>query len=209
MLPKVVGYQGFQSYGELPYPSLKAGKSKLSPNDVWEKNHQHVKQGFQHSIRNTGANTLKKYDPLDEVITLNLNSGVEHWQTNYSQSIVDPYKINKATRPSWTLHKEPHTVNAQLMKSEYKNQLGELGTKPIDKWDHNGNLKSTKLDDDLKMGTTQSTYHVPGYTGFIPELPYENSWICWTLAKKPYKLKRTAQRQLLQQFQFMNNLYNI
>lgn len=37
MIPKVVGYTGYQSYGELPYPSLKAGKNKLAPNDLWSR----------------------------------------------------------------------------------------------------------------------------------------------------------------------------
>jgi hypothetical protein len=32
-----------------------------------------------------------------------------------------------------------------------------------------GTLKVNKLGDDLKMGTTQCTFHIPGYTGFIPQ----------------------------------------
>lgn len=36
MIPKVVGYAAFQSYGDLPYPSLKAGKRTLDSNQVWE-----------------------------------------------------------------------------------------------------------------------------------------------------------------------------
>jgi hypothetical protein len=37
MLPKIVGYGGFQSYSELPYPKLKPGKEVLAPNDIWER----------------------------------------------------------------------------------------------------------------------------------------------------------------------------
>lgn len=36
-MAKIVGYQGFQSYGDLPYANLKVGKKTLDSNEVWEK----------------------------------------------------------------------------------------------------------------------------------------------------------------------------
>ncbi len=37
MINKVAHYDGFQSYGLLPYPSLKPGKKTLDANDIFEK----------------------------------------------------------------------------------------------------------------------------------------------------------------------------
>jgi hypothetical protein len=37
MIPIVTHYGGFQSYGELPYTSLKAGHKALDFNDIYEK----------------------------------------------------------------------------------------------------------------------------------------------------------------------------
>ena len=36
MLPKIVHYDGFQSYGDLAYPSLKPGKKTLESNTIFE-----------------------------------------------------------------------------------------------------------------------------------------------------------------------------
>ncbi len=36
MFPKIVGYGGFQSYGDLPYSTMKPVKENLAPNDIWE-----------------------------------------------------------------------------------------------------------------------------------------------------------------------------
>lgn len=37
MLPKIVGYSGFQSYGDLAYADLKTGKKTLDTNTLFEK----------------------------------------------------------------------------------------------------------------------------------------------------------------------------
>jgi len=36
MINKVAGYSGFSSYAEVPYASLKPGRSVLAPKDIWE-----------------------------------------------------------------------------------------------------------------------------------------------------------------------------
>ncbi len=44
MLPKIVGYQGFQSYGDLKYSDLKTGKESLDTNTLFEKSRREVDQ---------------------------------------------------------------------------------------------------------------------------------------------------------------------
>ena len=36
MLPKIAHYSGFQSYGELPYPSIKPGKLNNDTKEMFE-----------------------------------------------------------------------------------------------------------------------------------------------------------------------------
>ena len=43
-----------------------------------------------------------------------LQTGVEHWQTTYKSSIVDPYANTKAGRADWTYNKPPYTVDGYI-----------------------------------------------------------------------------------------------
>lgn len=259
MLAKVAHYGGFQSYSDLPYPSLKCGKKTLDSNTVYQEttrkqdelnfydNAQRYKtiynkniasnvqpEDYQYPLRvtkqqiekpllssagksisnntqtltqsalketqgrdiklsdsgidlhaRTIAGLKKNSDPetikaqeyrsnseFARTTTSNTNdfeklrTGTEHWKSSYNASIKDPYQITKATRPEWTLHKEPHTVSNPPLQSEYKTRFGERGENPVDKLkDSTGPKKS---QDELKLGTTQSAYHIPGYTGYIP-----------------------------------------
>lgn len=36
MKTHIAGYKGFQTYGQLPYSTLKSGKDVLAPNNLWE-----------------------------------------------------------------------------------------------------------------------------------------------------------------------------
>jgi len=266
MLPKIAHYGGFQSYGDLAYPSLKPGKKQLESNTIYQetvrreddlKVYENINRwktvydqdlsktvqpehyenplrvtkqqiekplmsqthgnfstlrspqsrqnrtagsstGFQaageSSLHNKGLElynktlaTLKKEgggsphtltytnfqgqlqndaDPKDEEYVQN---GTEHWKTTYVAAIKDPYASAKATRPEWSLHKEPHQVENGPIASDYKRQFGERGTNPLDKLDRFAHMPPVpKSDEDLKLGTTQSTFHIPGYTGHMP-----------------------------------------
>jgi hypothetical protein len=98
-----------------------------------------------------------------------VQSGTEHWKTTYVAGIKDPYAYAKATRPEWTLHKEPHQVESGPWASDYKTQFGDRGANPINKLNRTVMMPPVpKSQDDLKLGTTQTTFHVPGYTGHMP-----------------------------------------
>jgi hypothetical protein len=105
-------------------------------------------------------------NPHDEYV----QSGTEHWKTTYVAGIKDPYAYAKATRPEWTLNKEPHQVESGPLASEYKTQFGDRGTNPINKLNRTVQMPPVpKSDDGLKLGTTQTTFHIPGYTGHMPK----------------------------------------
>jgi len=99
-----------------------------------------------------------------------VQNGTEHWKSTYMAGIKDPYAYSKASRPEWTLHKAPHVVKNGPISSDYKIQFGERGDNPVEK------LSMSKLvppflksDENLKLGTTQATHHIPGYTGHMPK----------------------------------------
>jgi len=274
MLPKVAHYAGFQSYGDLPYSSLKPGQKKLESDTVFQatvRKDDELKlynntnrwttlydqnlsktvqpEHYQNPLRVTKQQVerpllatagklstmrdsqvaqrrpagekdtqesfhsenkgLKLYyqtvgslkrdqGDLNQTKTLRntscdfnqrseegkpddyeyVKNGTEHWKTTYMAGIKDPYAMAKATRPEWTLHKEPHTVQGGPRTSDYKGQFGERGTNPIEKLNRTMHMPPVpKSEEALKLGTTLSSYHVPGYTGHIPKsLAVPETW---------------------------------
>jgi len=266
MLPKVAHYAGFQSYGDLPYPSLKPGRKVLESNTVFQdtvrqqdelkfysntnrwdtlynnnvsknvqpKNYQDLPEKitshqFEKSLlaeagrhltltdaqrtqgRITSTPKAKEaFNPNEKGMNLYnktvkalkieqedttqsqclsksgpnfystnkdekndneyLTSGTEHWKSTYVAGIKDPYSCSKASRPEWTLHKEPHSVQGGPRTTENRGQFGDRGTNPLNKLSRTLPMPPViKSEESLKLGTTQSTYHVPGYTGHIPK----------------------------------------
>lgn len=121
--------------------------------------------------------TLKpEVGPLDDFEYV--QNGTEHWKTTYMAGIKDPYSLSKASRPEWTLHKEAYTVEGGPRTTDYKGQFGDRGTNPLEKLSRTMHMPPVpKSEETLKMGTTQSTFHVPGYTGHIPKnLAVADTW---------------------------------
>jgi len=107
-----------------------------------------------------------------------VQTGTEHWKSTYVAGIKDPYSISKASRPQWTLHKEAYSVQGGPRSSDYKGQFGDRGTNPISKLSRTVMMPPVpKSEEPLKMGTTQSTFHIPGYTGHMPRsLAVADTW---------------------------------
>lgn len=107
-----------------------------------------------------------------------VQTGTEHWKTTYNAGIKDPYAGTKATRPEWSLHKAPYTVSGGPRTSDYKTQFGERGTNPADKISTMVQMPPVpKSQEALCLGTTKSTFHIPGYTGHMPKsLIRPESW---------------------------------
>lgn len=76
MIAKVVGYQGFQSYGDLPYANLKPGKKTLDSNEVWEKSitilfkriSAEREQDKQDFYKNSNYHQTVRQNKMDEVV---------------------------------------------------------------------------------------------------------------------------------------------
>jgi len=107
-----------------------------------------------------------------------LQTGTEHWKSTYNAAIKDPYALTTAKRPDWSLHKPAYNVQGAPRASNYKEQFGERGANPLDQLSRLVNMPPVpKPQTDLLLGTTKSTFHVPGYTGHIPKsLPSPDNW---------------------------------
>ena len=53
--------------------------------------------------------TSASFDPNNEKSPL--QSGTEHWNSNYKSGIVNPFQQMKAVRPQWTYDRAPLVVN--------------------------------------------------------------------------------------------------
>jgi len=122
-----------------------------------------------------GFKTLEAGKPDDYEL---LQTGVEHWKTTYVASIKDPYTISRSTRPEWSLNKDPYTVEGGPRATDYKGQFGERGVNPIEKLSRTVHMPPVpKSHETLLLGTTKSTYHIPGYTGHLPKsLVVPDTW---------------------------------
>jgi hypothetical protein len=99
-----------------------------------------------------------------------LQTGTEHWKTTYVAAIKDPYSYTRASRPEWSLNKPAYSVKGGPRASDYKEQFGERGTNPINKLSRTMHMPPVPVSEEsLKLGTTQASHHIPGYTGHLPK----------------------------------------
>eukprot|EP00828_Plagiopyla_frontata_P040052 TRINITY_DN5315_c0_g1_i5.p1 TRINITY_DN5315_c0_g1~~TRINITY_DN5315_c0_g1_i5.p1 ORF type:complete len:287 (-),score=46.61 TRINITY_DN5315_c0_g1_i5:33-833(-) len=96
-----------------------------------------------------------------------LQTGVEHWNSVYKSDMNQGKEFSKVSRPDWTKHKPAYYSESKITNSEYRTKFGKMGSKPFDIMDQTSN-KLARIEDDLKMGTTQCCQHIPGYTGYVP-----------------------------------------
>ena len=120
-----------------------------------------------------------------------LQSGVEHWKTNYQQEMAALLSKTQGGE-KWTPSQRTQSLkkaeeeskkesyknrayinNCKTGLTEYKFTTGEkIGSKPSDLLDK-FSQKQPLIENPLKRGTNQMWTEIPGYQGFKPaELPY-------------------------------------
>lgn len=105
-------------------------------------------------------NTQQKSDTLYKT--------TQHWKSNYAgeNEKTQSRPKSQAQRPFWSYPKREHVARRTFFKTEYHNTLGNYGHNPRTIL----NAESTKLENEaneLTMGSTKVTQHIPGYGGFI------------------------------------------
>lgn len=126
-------------------------------------------------INTTGVHNAKR-EPQNRIGTMSvqnplekLKDGTEFWQTTHQNNYEDYSNLtsNISKAPEWSLHKPPYVAQYKIGASEYRFNYGELGSNPREKLPMSSRTL-TKREDALKLGTSECTSHLPGYTGFIP-----------------------------------------
>jgi len=147
MIPTLVGY-------ELSHkPELFAHTRRAQ--------YEAMKSGEMPTLANAGAAQLGGAKPTS------------HWTTNYAQNnettLSQPAVVSQ--RPIWSLPRQAYSSKRSFFQTEYSRSLGTYGYNPRDKL----NAESTKLSndqDELNIGTTKTTDHMPGYSGFVPKTDF-------------------------------------
>ena len=105
-----------------------------------------------------------------ETVARNINP-VEHWEStykHYANEVAQADKL-KSRRPLWSINREAYSSSRGLYSTEFHEAFGKFGDKPRDRIPGDA-IKLIHIKNDLTVGTTQVTNHVPGYNGFIPQI---------------------------------------
>jgi hypothetical protein len=92
-----------------------------------------------------------------------------HWKSSYKEIVrtVEEGERNPSSRPNWSINRSAYSSGRGLYKTEFSEAIGTHGQKPRDKLNYDAEKQSNK-EDELTVGTTKVTSHIPGYNGFIP-----------------------------------------
>lgn len=111
-----------------------------------------------------GANTNSNFGASQD----KLYKTTKHWKSNYQgeNDKMQARPLSQAQRPAWSYPKREHVARRTFFKTEYQNTLGPYGHNPRKILNH----ESTKMEpevNELTMGSTKVTNHIPGYSGFL------------------------------------------
>ena len=130
-------------------------------------NHTAIGRSQQKFGKVPGANSLTLTSAGDKMCK-NANPQ-SHWKSSYKEIVktVEEGERNPSSRPTWSINRQAYSSGRGLYKTEFSEAIGTHGNKPRDKLNAESD-KQTNKEDDLTVGTTKVTSHIPGYNGFIP-----------------------------------------
>jgi hypothetical protein len=94
-----------------------------------------------------------------------------HWKSSYKEIVktVENGEWNQSSRPTWSINRQAYSSGRGTYKTEFQSSIGTNGMKPRDKLNFESETMDNK-EDELTVGTTKVTKHIPGYNGFIPSV---------------------------------------
>ena len=109
------------------------------------------------SLTNAGQTVAKNIGPTS------------HWQSSYKKVITDLGEKDRivSRRPLWSINRQAYSSQRGSYTSEFADAFGKHGDRPRDILPHESISQSHKKNE-LTVGSTQVTTHIPGYNGFIP-----------------------------------------
>ena len=92
-----------------------------------------------------------------------------HWIGSYANTnnIVDASEKIKSRRPLWSINRQAYSSSRGKYLTEFNDAFGKHGHNPREILPFDATKTSNKVND-LSVGSTKVTKHIPGYNGFIP-----------------------------------------
>jgi hypothetical protein len=118
------------------------------------------------TIRTTASMTLTN---VGAAVAKNCNP-TSHWQSTY-KGITDKFAEKARSvskRPLWSINRTAYSSSRGNYVSEFADSFGKHGHDPRSILNAESSKQENKANE-LSVGTTKTTNHIPGYNGFIPQ----------------------------------------
>lgn len=111
------------------------------------------------SLTTAGATVAKNVNPTS------------HWIPTYKSTndTVDEAEKIKSRRPLWSINRQAYSSSRGRYVTEFADAFGKHGHNPRDVLPSDSTKQVNKVND-LSVGSTKVTNHIPGYNGFIPQI---------------------------------------
>lgn len=109
-----------------------------------------------------------------ETVAKNANP-TSHWKPTYKETVetVDAAEKIKSRRPLWSINRTAYSSNRGTYTTEFADSFGGHGHNPRTILNEASASQSNK-NNELSVGTTKVTKHIPGYNGFIPQVDFND-----------------------------------
>lgn len=102
-----------------------------------------------------------------------LSNQTGHWKSQSHQATDEVMALpnNPSTRPVWSYPRAAYSSKRSFFHTEYTRTMGNYGHKPREVLPADAE-KHENVNDQLSIGTTKVTKHIPGYNGFLPKADF-------------------------------------
>ena len=107
-----------------------------------------------------------------ECVASNVNP-TSHWKSTYKNVVetVDAAEKIRSRRPLWSINRTAYSSNRGTYTTEFADSFGKMGHNPRSILNAESDAMGNG-NNELTVGTTKVTKHVPGYNGFIPAVDF-------------------------------------
>ena len=82
----------------------------------------------------------------------------------------------KSRRPLWSINRQAYSSSRGRYLTEFADSFGQKGHNPRNIMGYDATKQENKVNE-LSVGSTKVTKHIPGYNGFIPAIDFNGTVI--------------------------------
>ena len=126
--------------------------------------------GRSNSVKAGGAFQSMSLTTAGETVSKNIDPTM-HWGSQYKATVNEVASRDRivSRRPLWSINRQAYISARGSYTTEFADSFGNHGHVPRDRLPHDAK-KQEHRENELTVGTTQVTKHIPGYNGFIPHV---------------------------------------